>query len=128
MSGCAGWGKVGDSGWTASPAGAALEGFLQGAIAKSAAGPHPEVPHWYHKLIEDVFLPNAELFAYLMSYSELLVGIALAIGLLTRVAALVGVTLNLAFLWAGITSVNPPMALLGLVFFGHRSGRFGVDR
>ncbi|MCC6238088.1 MAG: DoxX family protein [Dehalococcoidia bacterium] len=125
----AGWEKVGDPGWTASPTGAAVEGFLRGAIEKSTAGAHPEVPHWYHDLIEDVFLPNTDLFAYLVSYGELLVGIALAIGLLTRVAALAGVTMNLAFLWAGITSTNPPMVLLGLglVFFGHRPGRFGVD-
>jgi len=57
------------------------------------------------------------------------VGVALALGLLTRLAALAGVTMNLAFLWAGTTSTNPPLLLLGLglVFFGHRPGRFGVD-
>ena len=56
-------------------------------------------------------------------------GVALALGLLTRLAALAGVTMNLAFLWAGTTSTNPPLLLLGLalVFFGHRPGRFGVD-
>jgi hypothetical protein len=49
--------------------------------------------------------------------------------LLTRVAALAGITMNLNFLWAGTTSTNPPLALLGLglVFFGHRPGRLGVD-
>jgi thiosulfate dehydrogenase [quinone] large subunit len=124
-----GWEKIGDPGWTASPVGAGVEGFLNGAIEKSTAGPHPEVPHWYHNLIEDLFLPNADLFAYLVAYGELLVGLALAIGLFTRVAALAGVTMNLAFLWAGTTSANPPLLLLGLglVFFGHRPGRFGVD-
>ncbi|MCA9850841.1 MAG: DoxX family protein [Dehalococcoidia bacterium] len=124
-----GWEKVGDVGWTASPVGAAVTGFLNGAIEKSTAGPHPEVPHWYHRLAQDFFLPNADVFAYLVAYGELLVGIALAIGLLTRFAALCGVALNLAFLWAGTTSTNPPMLLLGLalVFFGHRPGRLGVD-
>jgi thiosulfate dehydrogenase [quinone] large subunit len=124
-----GWEKIGDPGWTGSPVGAAVEGFLNGAIEKSTAGPHPEVPHWYHNLIEEVFLPNADLFAFLVAYGELLVGVALAIGLFTRLAALGGVTMNLAFLLAGTTSTNPPLALLGLslVFFGHRPGRFGVD-
>lgn len=124
-----GWEKVGDAGWTASPVGAAVTGFLNGAIEKSTAGPHPEVPHWYHRLVQEFFLPNADVFAYLVAYGELLVGIALAIGLLTRFAALGGVALNLAFLWAGTTSTNPPMLLLGLglVFFGHRPGRLGVD-
>lgn len=124
-----GWEKIGDPGWTASPVGAAVTGFLNGAIEKSTAGPHPEVPHWYHRLAQEVFLPNADVFAYLVAYGELLVGIALAIGLLTRFAALGGVTLNLAFLWAGTTSTNPPMLLLGLglIFFGHCPGRLGVD-
>lgn len=124
-----GWEKVGDPGWTASPVGAAVTGFLNGAIEKSTAGPHPEVPHWYRRLAQEVFLPNADVFAYLVAYGELLVGIALAVGLLTRFAALGGVTLNLAFLWAGTTSTNPPMLLLGLglIFFGHRPGRLGVD-
>ncbi len=124
-----GWEKVGDPGWTASPVGAAVTGFLNGAIERSTAGPHPEVPHWYHGLVKEVFLPNADVFGYLVAYGELLVGIALAIGLLTRFAALGGVTLNLAFLWAGTTSTNPPMLLLGLglIFFGHRPGRLGLD-
>lgn len=65
----------------------------------------------------------------LVTYGELLVGIALVVGLLTRFSALAGVTMNLAFVWAGTTSTNPPMLLLGLalVFFGHHAGRFGVD-
>ena len=124
-----GWEKVGDASWTASPVGAAVTGFLNGAIEKSTAGPHPEVPHWYHRLAQEFFLPNADVFAYLVAYGELLVGVALAIGLLTRFAALGGVENDLAFLWAGTTSTNPHMRLLGLglVFFGHRPGRLGVD-
>lgn len=124
-----GWEKIGDAGWTAEPVGGAVEGFLKGAIAKSTAGPHPEVPHWYHNLVEDVFLPRADLFAWLVAYGELLIGIALVIGLLTRVSALAGITMNLAYVWAGTTSTNPPMLLLGLglLFFGQRAGRFGAD-
>lgn len=124
-----GWEKFGDAGWTAEPRGKAIDGFLQGAIAKSTAGPHPEVPHWYHTLVQEVFLPNATSLASLVTYGELLVGIALIVGLLTRLSSLAGVTMNLAFVWAGTTSTNPPMLLLGLalVFFGHHAGRFRLD-
>jgi len=122
--------KVGQAGWTQPPLGRSVAGFLQGAIAKSTAGPHPEVPHWYHTLVEQLFLPNAALFGQLVAFSELLVGVALVLGLLTRVAALAGLTMNLAFLWAGTTSTNPPMLLLGLAVlcFGERAGRIGLDR
>ncbi len=125
----AGWEKLGEPGWTGAPQGKAIAGFLQGAIAKSTEGPHPEVPHWYHTLVQDLFLPNATVLGPLVTYGEILVGIALIIGLATRFAALAGLTMNLAFLWAGTTSTNPPMLLLGLalVFFGHHAGRFGVD-
>ena len=106
-----------------------MSGFLKGAIAKSTEGAHPEVPHWYHNLAEQFLLPNAELFGILVSYGEVLVGVALVLGFLTRLAALGGVTMNLAFLWAGTTSTNPPMLLLGvaLVLFGSEAGRLGLD-
>lgn len=122
--------KVGQAGWTEPPLGRSVSGFLKGAIAKSTEGAHPEVPHWYHQLAEQVLLPNAELLGILVSYGEVLVGIALVLGFLTRLAALGGVTMNLAFLWAGTTSTNPPMLLLGvaLVLFGTEAGRFGLDR
>lgn len=124
-----GWEKLGDPGWTASPVGGAVEGFLQGAIARSTEGPHPEVPHWYHNLTEDLFLPNADLFAYLVVAGELLVGLALIFGVFTRLGALFGVTMNMAFLWSGVSSTNPPMLLLGLaiVLVGRRAGAYGVD-
>lgn len=125
-----GWEKIGDPGWTASPTGRAVEGFLQGAVAKSTEGPHPEVPHWWHELIDDVFLPNSDVLAYLVAYGELLVGIALIAGVLTRPAALAGVLMNLAFLWSGTSSSNPSFVVLGLavVLVGSHAGEYGVDR
>ena len=123
------WEKIGDSGWTASPTGAAVEGFLNGAIAKSTQGPHPEVPHWWHDLIDRVFLPNTEALAYLVAYGELLVGVALIAGVLTRPAALAGVAMNLAFLGSGTSSTNPPFVVHGLaiVFLGSGAGKYGAD-
>ncbi len=125
----AGWEKIGDPGWTKAPVGGAIEGFLRGAIAKST-GERPEVQAWFANLTKDVFLPNADIFAYLVAYGELLVGLALIAGLLTRLSVLFGVTMNLAFLFAGTTSTNPQMLILGLALatFGNSAGVYGLDR
>ena len=125
-----GWEKIGDAGWTAAPAGRAVEGFLNGAIGKSTAGRYPEVPHWFHNLATDVFLPNAEPLAYLVAFGELLIGLGLIFGGLTRLAALGGVTMNMLFLWSGTSATNPPMLVLGLaiVLLGARAGEYGLDR
>jgi thiosulfate dehydrogenase [quinone] large subunit len=126
----AGWEKIGDPGWTASPTGGAVTGFLNGAIAKSTTGEHPEVQGWFANLTDRVFLPNADILAYLVAYGELLVGIALIAGFFTRLTVLFGVTMNLAFLFAGTTSTNPQMLILGLgiAAFGTTAGLYGVDR
>jgi thiosulfate dehydrogenase [quinone] large subunit len=50
----------------------------------------------------------------MVSVGELLVGIALIVGLFTRFAALMGVIMNLAYLFAGTTSTNPQMLVVGL--------------
>ncbi len=126
----AGWEKIGDPGWTADPEGAAVEGFLGGAIAKATAGEHPEVQHWFHDLAEDFFLPNADIFAYLVAYGELLVGVALIVGFLTRLSVLFGMAMNMAFLFAGTSSSNPQMLVLGFALFavGAGAGEYGLDR
>jgi thiosulfate dehydrogenase [quinone] large subunit len=125
-----GWEKIGDPGWTKSPVGGAVEGFLRGAIAKSTEGEHPEVQVWFADLTRDAFLPNADVLAYLVAYGELLVGLALIVGLFTRLSVLFGVTMNLAFLFAGTTSTNPQMLVLGLALaaFGSTAGAYGLDR
>lgn len=122
--------KIGEPGWTAAPVGKAVAGFLNGAIAKSTQGQYPEVPHWFHTLAQDVFLPNAEPLAYLVAFGELLVGIGLIVGGLTRIAGLFGVAMNLMFLWSGTSATNPPLLVLGLavVLVGNDAGAYGLDR
>lgn len=75
-------------------------------------------------------MPNADVFAYLVAYGELLVGIALILGFLTRLSVLPGVAMNLAFLFAGTTSTNPQMLILGLALagLGAGAGAYGLDR
>ncbi len=49
------------------------------------------VQEWYAIIVRDVFIPNAALFSYLMAFGELLVGIALILGIFTRFSATMSV-------------------------------------
>ncbi|MBI2875158.1 MAG: DoxX family protein [Firmicutes bacterium] len=126
----AGMGKVGQPVWTGEQAGVAVAGFLKGALAK-AAGDHPEVKSWYAGFVEKIALPNAKVFSYLVAYGEVLVGIALILGALTTVAALMGALMNLNFLLAGVSSSSPVMlvaTLLILTVAAAYTRHYSVDR
>lgn len=125
----AGLGKVGSPEWTGAQAGEGVRGFLRGAIEK-ASGDSPDVSGWYARFLENVALPNAELFSYAVAYGELAVGIALILGLLTGAAAFFGGVMNLAYLLAGTLSSNP-LLLVGaalLVAAWRVAGWWGLDR
>ncbi|HEU4325923.1 MAG TPA: DoxX family protein [Roseiflexaceae bacterium] len=124
--------------WIGDKAGTAVTGFLNGAIAKSplaagfdpAATPNPPVQEWYATLVRDFFLPNATIFGYLVAYGEFLVGLALILGIFTRFAAVMGVVMNLSYLFAGAISNNPQMLVVGLLIAvggGVAVGYYGLD-
>jgi len=74
------------------PPNGAFAGYLQRGIV-ATTGP-------YHDFLANVVAPNAGLFAELVRLGEVCVGISLALGLLTRVGAFVGVLLPLNYLAA----------------------------
>ncbi|WPD19776.1 MULTISPECIES: DoxX family protein [Thermaerobacter] len=125
----AGLGKVGNPAWTGDQAGAAVAGFLKGALAKTA-GEHPDVPAWYAWFIERVALPHAPLFGHLVAYGEVLIGVALILGLFTGIAAFAGSFMNANFLFAGTVSSNPVMFIVAtwLVLAWRVAGWYGADR
>lgn len=118
----AGWGKITGGGFDAS-------GFLQGAIA-NASGEHPAVQGWWASFLEGFALPNVGLFNFLVPWGEFLVGIALILGIFTTFSALMGVTMNFAFLFSGTVSTNAQMVLLTIFVLvaGANAGRYGLDR
>lgn len=118
----AGYGKIVGGSFDAS-------GFLQGAIA-SSTGDHPAVQGWWAAFLENVALPNAGLFTFLVQWGELLVGIALILGLFTNFAAIMGMIMNFSFLFSGTVSTNAQMILLAIfvVVTGANAGKFGLDR
>lgn len=125
----AGLGKVGNPVWTGSDAGGALSGFVSGALQKTT-GEHPDVQGWYAWFLETLVQPNAKLFSHLVAYGEVLVGIALIVGIFTGVAAFFGSFMNLNYLLSGTVSINPVLLFLSvfLVLAWRTAGWWGLDR
>lgn len=123
-----GWGKLNSDAWTGENAGAAIQGFVNGAIMKSAEG--KDVTSWYATFLESVVLPNAKVFSYMVAFGEILVGLGLILGLLTGIAAFFGGLMNASFLFAGTVSSNPLMFILAtwLVLAWKNAGWYGLDR
>lgn len=124
----AGWKKVNSDAWTGDNAGAALKGFVNGAIAKAEEG--KDVTGWYASFLQDAVLPQAKLFSYMVAFGELLVGLGLILGLLTGIAAFFGAIMNVSFLFAGTLSTNPLLFILAtwLVLAWKNAGWYGLDR
>lgn len=121
--------KFGSPAWIGDNAGAAVSGFVKGALTKTT-GEHPDVHGWYAAFLEKMVLPNAGFWSYLIVYGEILVGIALLIGLFTGIAAFFGAFMNFSFLFAGTVSVNPLMVLISvfLILAWKVAGYWGVDK
>jgi len=125
----AGYEKVINPVWVGPHAGAAVTGFVIGAL-KKVEGAHPDVSYWYALWLKDVVLPNASFFSHLVAFGEFAVGIGLILGLFTGIAAFFGATMNMNYLFAGTISLNPIMVLiqLFLILAWRVAGWVGLDR
>ncbi|WP_342602884.1 DoxX family protein [Peribacillus sp. FSL E2-0159] len=117
----AGWGKLTGGQFDAS-------GFLQGALANST-GEHPAVQGWWVVFLENVAIPNVEIFNTLVPWGEFLVGIGLLVGCFTKTAVFFGLIMNFSYLFSGTTSTNPQLVLLSMFILvsAMNAGRYGVD-
>jgi thiosulfate dehydrogenase (quinone) large subunit len=109
--------------------GSAIKGFVAGAMAQTG-GAHPAVQGWYGWFLQNVVLPNATVFAYMVTFGEILIGLGLIFGCLTGIAAFFGVFMNLNFMLAGAVSINPVIGVLAmfLVLAWRIGGYWGIDR
>lgn len=109
--------------------GAAIKGFVIGALSKTS-GANPSVQNWYAWFLTHFVQPNPALWAYLITFGELLVGIGLIVGALTGIAAFFGLVMNLNYLLAGTVSTNPILGGIAilLVLAWRIGGYYGVDR
>lgn len=106
-------------------------GFHPKRVAEFAAGNPVE---WYKQFLESTVLPHAATFATLQTYGEVAVGVGLVLGLLTGLAALVGLLLALNFglatQWMSFGQQGFHLLLITsmIVFLGARAGRlWGLD-
>ena len=120
--------KISSPAWVGT--GAALKGFWMSAV--TVADPaHPTIAYdWYRGFLQ--MLLNAQAytwFAKVVSYGELLIGIALILGAFTGVAAFFGGFMNWNFMMAGSASTNPMLFVLavGLILAWKVSGHIGAD-
>ena len=133
----AGWGKLASPAWFGTDAGAALQGFVNGAVAKTACAPgivaaacHPDVQMWYASFLQASVLPHVMVWSNAVVLGELAIGLGLIVGLCTGAAAFFAFFMSLNFLLAGTVSVNPILISLALPLIAARrvAGYWGLDR
>ncbi len=124
----AGWHKVVSPDWVGWSAGVNVSNFVTRSLEKTA-GSHPDVQGWYADFLSDFVLSHPALWSNLISYGELLVGVALILGMFTGIAAFFGLFMNLNYLLAGTVSTNPILFTLGIgLVLGWRvAGYIGLD-
>ncbi len=132
----AGWDKLQNPAWFGSGAGAALQGFVNGAVAKTAcaagtpaAACHPDVQMWYASFLQATVLPHLVTWSNAVVLGELAIGLGLIVGLCTGAAAFFAFFMSLNFMLAGSVSVNPILITLGISVFAARrvAGYIGLD-
>src|SRR5581483_11807107 len=109
--------------------GSVMQGFVAGAL-KLSTGAHPAVQGWYAWFLQNIVLPTAPVFSYVITFGEILVGLGLIVGCLTGIAAFFGLFMNLNFMLAGAISINPVIGTLAifLVLAWRIGGYYGLDR
>ena len=112
--------------------GVALKGFWERAIAIPDAPARPLIAFdWYRTFIQTLLESGSYTwFSKLIVAGEIIIGIALILGLFTWAAALAGGFLNWNFMMAGSASVNPVMFSISilLVLAWKTAGWWGLDR
>ena len=120
--------KVTDAAWVKT--GLALKGFWTGAIQIPAEGRPPIAYAWYREFLQTMLDTQAYTwFAKVVAYGEILIGIALILGVFIGMTAAIGGFLNWNFIMAGSASVNGMFLAISilLVLAWKIAGYIGVD-
>jgi thiosulfate dehydrogenase (quinone) large subunit len=122
------WGSEKSFFWFGS--GAGVKGFAGAGVAGSTAGSGGASYGWWAAFLHNFVIPNASWIARFIAVSEILIGVALILGLFTGAAALAGVLLNVIYMFTGSAGVNPAFAVMSvfLILAWRNAGSIGVDR
>jgi thiosulfate dehydrogenase (quinone) large subunit len=123
-----GWGKLGNPAWMET--GAALRGFWTNAVAVPETGRPAIAFDWYRSFLQYMLDAEAYVwFAKLVTFGEVLVGIALILGLFTGIAAFIGGFMNWNFIMAGSASSNGMLFAISvlLILAWKTAGYIGLD-
>lgn len=126
----AGYDKLTGTGWV-TDGGSSLLGFWKGAVAVPTTGHAAITFEWYRSFLQFLIDHNAQTwFAWLVTFGEIAIGLGLLLGALTGIAAFFGATMNMSFLLAGSSSVNPIMFAftIGVILAWKVAGYYGLDR
>ncbi|HUY29726.1 MAG TPA: DoxX family membrane protein [Acidimicrobiales bacterium] len=110
--------------------GTGVRGFATAGIAGSASGKGGASYGWWAAFLHDFVLPNSSWIAKVVSLGEMVIGVALILGLFTGAAAAAGLLLNMTYMFTGSAGVNPMYAILEvlLILAWRNSGWIGLDR
>ena len=125
-----GWGKVNNPKWVET--GEALKSYWANAVKlPEAPAKAPITFDWYRSFLQYMLDTEAYTwFAKLIAVGELLIGVALIVGIFTGIAAFFGGFMNWNFMMAGSASTNPLLfgiAIL-LILAWKTAGYYGLDR
>ena len=126
----AGLEKLSNPAWTQT--GVALKGFWTAAVATPAPPAHAAISFgWYRAFIQALLANGSYVwFSKLIVAGEIVIGVALILGLFTGVAAFFGGFMNWNFMMAGSASINPVLFTLSmfLILAWKVAGWWGLDR
>ncbi len=122
--------KLGNPDWVQT--GAAVRAFWERAVQIPPPPARPPVAFdWYRDFLVWLLTIRAEtVFGPLVTYGQVLVGVALILGAFVGLAAFFGAFMNWNFMMAGTASTNPMMFLVSLllVLAWRVAGYYGLDR
>lgn len=120
--------KISNPAWTQT--GEAVKGFWTNAVAIPETGKAVISFDWYRSFLNMMLDMEAYRFmAPLIAYGEVIIGVALVLGLFTGIAAFLGGFLNWNFMMAGTVSTNPVLFALAILLMlaWKVAGYIGLD-